>query len=84
MAVDPRVSEWGNPAGRRPATTKVGRTRGTETSKYPEEKKTTVIPRVAASESGEAQTGRVQARPGLKDGDIGKHMPGEPLWKTWP
>ena len=31
-------------------------TRGTETSKYPEEKKTTVIPRVVASESGEAQT----------------------------
>jgi hypothetical protein len=31
-------------------------TRGTETSKYPEEKKTKVIPRVAASERGEAQT----------------------------
>ena len=31
-------------------------TRGTETSKYPEEKKTTVIPRVVASESGGAQT----------------------------
>ena len=31
-------------------------TRGTETSKYPEEKKTTVIPRVVASESGVAQT----------------------------
>jgi hypothetical protein len=31
-------------------------TRGTETSKYPEEKKTTVIPSVAASERGEAQT----------------------------
>ena len=31
-------------------------TRGTETSKYPEEKKTTVIPRVVASEIGEAQT----------------------------
>jgi hypothetical protein len=29
-------------------------TRGTETSKYPEEKKTTVIPSVAASERGEA------------------------------
>ena len=65
MVVDPRVSEWGNPAGRRPATTNVGRTRGTETSKYPEEKKTTVIPRVAASESGGAQTVRVEARAGL-------------------
>ncbi len=31
-------------------------TRGTETSKYPEEKKTTVIPKVAASEMGGAQT----------------------------
>ena len=31
-------------------------TRGTETSKYPEEKKTKVIPEVAASEPGEAQT----------------------------
>ena len=31
-------------------------TRGTETSKYPEEKKTTVIPSVAASERGVAQT----------------------------
>ena len=37
-------------------------TRGTETSKYPEEKKTKVIPEVAASEPGEAQTGLV---PGL-------------------
>ena len=31
-------------------------TRGTETSKYPEEKKTTVIPKVVASEIGVAQT----------------------------
>ncbi len=31
-------------------------TRRTETSKYPEEKKTKVIPSVAASERGEAQT----------------------------
>ena len=34
-------------------------TRGTETSKYPEEKKTTVIPRVVASEIGGAQTDSV-------------------------
>ena len=33
-----------------------GQTRGTETSKYPEEEKTTVIPRVVASEMGRAQT----------------------------
>ena len=31
-------------------------TRGTETSKYPEEKKETSIPQVAASEQGRAQT----------------------------
>ena len=31
-------------------------TRGTETSKYPEEKKETSIPQVAASEKGAAQT----------------------------
>ena len=31
-------------------------TRGTETSKYPEEEKETSIPSVAASESGGAQT----------------------------
>jgi hypothetical protein len=32
---------------------------GTETSKYPEEKKATAIPRVAASETGTAQTCRM-------------------------
>ena len=34
-------------------------TRGTETSKYPEEKKTIVIPKVVASEIGEAQTNEI-------------------------
>ena len=33
-----------------------GQTRGTETSHYPEEKKTIVIPLVVASERGEGQT----------------------------
>ena len=33
-----------------------GQTRGTETSKYPEEKKENSIPPVAASEKGTAQT----------------------------
>jgi hypothetical protein len=37
------------------------RTRGTETSQYPEEEKTIVIFRVVASEMGIAQTGYVQA-----------------------
>ena len=40
-------------------------TRGTETSKYPEEEKTIVIPLVAASESGLAQTHVVTAIWGL-------------------
>ncbi len=59
---DPRVSEWGNPAGvmsRHPLTEYIGlgkRTRGSETSQYPEEQKSTEIPLVAASERGLAQT----------------------------
>ena len=58
----------GQPAGSDSGTGgKPGRTRGTETSHYPEEEKTTVMARVAASESAPAQTGRVEARPGLKD-----------------
>ena len=57
-AFDPQVPEWGNPAGvmpRHPPLNAIGgeeATRGTETSKYPEEEKSTEIPRVAASESG--------------------------------
>ena len=40
-------------------------TQGTETSKYLQEEKTTVIPQVVASERGIAQTGGVTACPGL-------------------
>ena len=40
-------------------------TRRTETSKYPEEKKTIVIPLVVASETGTAQTNDVSASLGL-------------------
>ena len=36
-----------------------GQTRGTETSKYPEEEKEKSIPLVAASEMGRAQTDKV-------------------------
>ena len=60
--IDPQVPEWGNPAGvmpRRPHPNQIGceeATRGTETSKYPEERKSSETPRVAASESGRAQT----------------------------
>ena len=61
-APDPRISEWGNPPGRAPghgAPNQIGAaeaTGGTETSKYPEERKSTEIPGVAASETGPAQT----------------------------
>jgi hypothetical protein len=54
------MSEWGNPHGVKAmyqSTESIGgwrQTRGTETSKYPEEKKTIVIPLVAASECGTA------------------------------
>ena len=41
------------------------RTWGTETSKYPEEEKTIVIPSVVASERGIAQTTTVTAGVGL-------------------
>ena len=74
----------GEPAARKARHHDVEPTRGTETSKYPEEEKTTVIPRVAASESGAAQTVRVTARAGLKDSEIGRLLPGEQGWKTRP
>ena len=46
------------------------RTGGTETSQYPEEKKTTVISQVAASERDAAQTLVGQPAGGLKDHKI--------------
>ena len=42
-----------------------GRTRGTETSKYPEEEKIRMIAQVVASERARAQTGAVEAAPGV-------------------
>lgn len=50
------------------------RTGGTETSKYPQEKKTIVIPSVVASESGTAQTERTTVLSGLWDPDVGLMM----------
>ena len=43
----------------------IGQTRGTETSHYPEEKKTKVIAQVVASERAGAQTGGVTASAGV-------------------
>ena len=53
---DPEVSEWGNPPNLLGIVNRIHRlarrTRRTETSKYPQEKKSTEIPKVAASEMG--------------------------------
>ena len=66
MTFDPGISEWGNPArGDMRHPLMWGHTRGTETSKYPQEEKITRIPQVAASERGGAQTGGLKGRPGL-------------------
>ena len=81
-ALDPRISEWGNPPGvmpRHPRLNQIGReeaTGGTETSQYPEEEKSTEIARVAASESAPAQTraslrARSPRRPGVAGLRIG-------------
>ena len=51
------MAEWGNPAGvSQSRFFGSERTEGTETSQYLEEEKSTEMPRVAASEIGEAQT----------------------------
>src|SRR3954471_2424772 len=46
--------------------------RGTETSQYPEERKSTETPRVVASERGSAQTRQVQARRRCLPGVVGR------------
>jgi hypothetical protein len=44
-SIDPEMSEWGNPAGESPSPFERREpTRGTETSKYPEEEKSNEIP----------------------------------------
>ncbi len=71
---DPEISEWGNPAslGNQMASrldeciVQCERTQGTETSQYLKERKSTETPSVAASESGQAQTG---LRTGVADID---------------
>ena len=66
MSVEPWISEWGNPAGVKTGHREMNKivsqegTRGTETSKYPEEKKEKSIPIVAASEEGRGQTRRLR------------------------
>jgi hypothetical protein len=58
---DPAVSEWGNPSvrnGRDPSIYTRGVTRGTETSKYPEEKKPNEIPLVSGERKGNSPNQR--------------------------
>ena len=64
-----RIADFrmGQPAGSSAGITQsVRRTRGTETSHYPEEKKTKVIAQVVASERALAQTGAVEAVSGVE------------------
>ena len=56
-------------------------TRGTETSKYPEEEKETSIPSVAASERGRAQTA---LRCGVADHHTRRILIAEPYWNVRP
>ncbi len=80
-----RIPEWGTQppswAATRSETIRSGDNRGTETSKYPEEEKSTEIARVAASESARAQTGYgakagAVAYPALRDAEPGPPGPG--------
>ena len=86
---DPQVSEWGNPAGVMPCypiLNQIGMrkaTGGTETSKYPEEEKSTEIARVAASESAPAQTrARVSGRR-CRPGVAGRTSRSCPPWSGY-
>ena len=59
------------------------RTRGSETSQYPQEKKTNVIPQVAASERGRAQT-HGHAHGGCGAPDMGWQKYRRTVWKGRP
>ena len=81
ITFDPWISEWGNPSRKRYGA-KTEPTRGTETSKYPEEKKIIMIPSVVASESGRAQTDTVTAASGLKDYNTAQSREAESIGKS--
>ena len=60
-------------------------TRGTETSHYPEEKKTKVIAQVVASERATAQTGGVTASAGVVGPSTTIYEKVRRTdWKVWP
>ena len=84
---DPQMSEWGNPAEQTsvihtPIHNVWKGTRGTETSKYPEEEKETSISRVAASEMERGQT-VVRAQRG-SDRIIDSVILAERFWESLP
>ena len=81
-AFDPGIPEWGNPAGVMPCCphpNQIGceeATGGTETSKYPEERKSTETPGVAASETGlKPKPAHVQATGRCCAGVAGRAIP---------
>ena len=81
-AFDPGIPEWGNPAGVMPCYPHLNQigceeaTGGTETSKYPEERKSTETPGVAASETGpEPKPAHVQATGRCCAGVAGRDIP---------
>ena len=82
----PADVRMGKPGGSDPATARcAGRTRGTETSQYPQEEKVRTIAQVVASERAGAHTGAVKAAPGVvgppaKAGGEGSGTG----WKAWP
>ena len=61
-----------------------GETRGTETSKYPEEEKSSENPQVAASERGRAQTHCVSRRQPLRRAGCGARVGGLPSPRAEP
>ena len=82
-AFDPGIPEWGNPGGvvpTCPGAERIGpgeATGGTETSKYPEERKSTETPGVAASETGPSPNPRERrASRALPRGGRGAWEPG--------
>jgi hypothetical protein len=85
QALSPR---WPNGATRRGAsfviTVRVRQTRGTETSQYPGEEKSTEMPGVAASETGGAQTGGVHHPRGCRTHGRVTTKPAEVPWNGAP
>ena len=71
----------GQPGGARAPSSRASerRTRGTETSQYPEEEKSTEMPGVAASETGRAQTGALSGPGVVGPADAGSEATRSPL-----